>query len=143
MEDIPDGDRVARLCTTQRQISGENNEVIGIQPQFFELRPKRKETDLSCEWVEFYSGDEEEKIKYIKNAVKERTKYKGKKAKIVILDVTSIKNCGLSRGRKIRVQQKKITSSYSGIYGLPKDNSDFELLGELLENTILDIVDYI
>lgn len=143
MKDLQDADSVARFCSYQRQIRDENDQVIGVIPQFFELRPNISETYLSCEWIEFYKGEREEQLSAVVEAVRNRVKSKSKKAKVAILNVEKIKICGSERERKLRVQQRKKTSSYSGIYGLPQDNNDITLLKNLTDYTIEDLIDYV
>ena len=143
MRDLQDEDSVARFCSYQRQIRDENDQIIGVIPQLFELRPNISETYLSCEWVEFYEGEKEEQLKAVVEAVRTRLKSKSKKAKVAILRVENIKKCGTERERKLRVQQKRKASSYSGIYGLPQDNNDITLLKNLTDYTIESLVDYV
>ncbi len=143
MKNIPDDHRVARLCGRQKQVRDEAGKVIGVNPQFFELRPKKNEDYLSCDWVDFFSGSEDKKLAGVRKALKSRMPGGGKEARIAVMGVSLLKECGIKRDHKIRVLQKKNSSSYSGISGLPLDNSDMVLLQTMSDEAIVSLVSFL
>ncbi len=144
MQDIPDEHHVARYCGRQKQII-EDGKVLGVQPQFFTLRAEKKppETYLSCDWMEFFSEDRDEQLDGVCKALTGKMDKIGKTAKIAIMSVSSIKSCGNKHSKKIKILQKKKTSSYSGIYGLPQDSSDLDLLAALADEEMIDLVSFV
>ena len=112
-----------------------------VLPCFFELRTEKKEKDLSCDWIEYFSGNNEKRLDYVRSAIKARFRKIRASAKLVIMGVSSIKECGKKYDKKIKVHNDK--KSKSGIYGMPLDNSDTALLQALVNDTIVGIVPYI
>ncbi len=133
---IEDGHHVVRKCSRQKQARDEHDNVIGVNPSFFRLRTEKNELYLSSCWLEYFEGNETEKIEEVTHYLKNKMGKWGN-ALLAKSNVGLIKECGTKRGHKITVKHKpkKDDLAYSGILGLPLDNSDIALLDALSNET--------
>ena len=141
MKDIPDTDNLARVCGRRKQIRDpETGKFVGILYDFFALKEKNGTVEgyLSCDWYDYFKQD---KTKNVLKALMNRPCLYGKTAVLPILNVSNIKACGKKRGVTIKIHNrtKKTDPSYSSIHGLPSDNSNIDLLQELVDEAIVKI----
>ena len=142
---IPDGDHVARYCNQQRVIRHPiTKEILGVYPQAFELTLKTKETYLSAYWMEFPPIDRDDVDAQFRAAVAAlRAKHPNvrSEAAFVRLNVGRVIQTGVGRGLSIRIlcRSKPTDLGYSGIYGMPLDNSDSLLLAQLANQCCVEV----
>jgi hypothetical protein len=143
-QNIPDDNHVARHCSDQRLLFDENDQPYGVSPAHFELKGHIKETYLSCNWYENYGEDQRERLKKI--GVFWRKFDWGKSGRAIISNVSKIKKTGQKFGIIISVKtvgtKAKADPGYSGIYNLPLDNSNGDLLAALAEETVDGIINH-
>jgi len=122
---IPDDNHIARRCPRDKQLIVEG-EFKGINPSFFELRLYKQEDYLSCNWLEFFTGNFQVNLKEVKETILSKlTKPVEKIDKVIVMNVGIIKKIGKAQGLSIRVlHENKKDPSYSAIRGAPLDNSN-------------------
>jgi hypothetical protein len=141
---VPETDHIARYCNPQRVIRHPiTDEVEGVYPQAFELRPKIKETYLSTDWMEcpkLSAGDVDDQFRAVIAAVRRRLKVKDSAA-LARLNVGRVLEAGLRRGLSIRVfcRSKRDDPGYTGVYGMPPDNSDTVFLAQLANECCVEV----
>ena len=125
-KDLPTEDHIARYCSPQRVIRDPNtNVIIGVFPQAFKLRPKIKETYLSSHWMESFSTDIDSQFEAVAAALGKKLSIEPKAA-IARLNVGYVVQAGEKKTHFIRIRDQSTQNNpgYSGIYGMPLDNSD-------------------
>jgi hypothetical protein len=140
--DVPNEQHIARYCNPQRVIRDPiTKEILGVQPWAFELRQKLNETYLSTHWMEFFSADSDKQFKAVLAAL--RVKHRGvvAQAAFVKLNAGAVVQAGAERNHSIRIRDRSspIDPGYSGIYGMPQDNSDLGLLAWLASECCLEV----
>ena len=138
---IPSDHHVARRCSAQRLVTDENGIITGVSPAFFSLRPHMKENDLSCNWVEHIEGTRDQQLASCKESMKKIRGGAG--SRVIISSVDKVRAIGTLFKTKlvIKTKGKKADPSYSGVYGLPLDNSNGDLIAALVDGAVNDIVD--
>jgi hypothetical protein len=129
--DIPNSDHVARYCNPQRVVRDPRTKVVtGVFPQAFELRSG--EGYLSTYWMEAFVGDIDFRFKSVLGALRKKFQLKPTGA-FARLNAGDVVQSGTVRNRVLRIRDRSHVNDigYSGIYGLPADNSDWELLALL------------
>ena len=129
--DVPNSDHVARYCNPQRVERDPRTKVVtGVFPQAFELRPN--EGYLSTYWMEAFVGDIDFRFKAVLGALRKKYQVKPDGA-FAQLNAGHVVQSGVVRNRVLRIRDRSHTTDigYSGVYGLPADNSDLELLALL------------
>jgi hypothetical protein len=139
--DIPADEHVARHCNHQRVIRDRvTKQITGIYPQAFELRPQLKETYLSVNHFECLRGTLAAQFKEILAIL--RTKRScGKDSALARLNAGEIITCGQERGHSLRLRASgsRNDPSYVQLLGLPLDNSDQLLLGNLAKRACVEV----
>jgi hypothetical protein len=117
----------------------ENDNVLGILPQGFELRPD--EETLSVNWVEFFNGDWEVRVGQSVRAIRQSfDRGIGKKSAFGIGQVQQIKTTCLSAGARVRIvhEPEDGNPAHAAIRRLPRD--DLALLQALADDVFVDLV---
>lgn len=139
--DVPHADHVARHCNSQRVIRHPvTREVQGVWPEAFELRVTRNEEYLSAHWMEYFSTDIDLQFRDVVKALRKKRDVVPNSA-IARLNAGLIVGAGSLRGHSLRIRDRSSTSDpgYSGIYGVPCDNSDAELLALLATECCIQV----
>ena len=134
---LPDTDHVMRYVPWARLRKDENENVIGILPQAFELRPE--EESLSVNWLEYFDGDRGRRIRDSVEMFRS-TRNVGKKSAFGIGNVGKIKETCGANGASVRVVYEPETNNpaHSAIRRLPRD--DLVLLEVLAADTFVELV---
>jgi hypothetical protein len=135
--DVPDDDHVARHCNPQRVIRNPiTRAIMGVFPQAFELRIKINENYLSTHWMEFFTADTGTQFCAVVQALRDKGRDVTRQSAIARLNAGSVVNAGIARGHSIRIRDRSSPANpgYSGIYGMPPDNSDLDFLAALSSN---------
>ena len=134
---LPDTDHVMRYVPWARLRKDENENVVGILPQAFELRPE--EESLSVNWLEYFDGDRGNRIR---NSVEmlRNTRNVGKKSAFGIGNVGKIKETCGANGVSVRIvyEPEANNLAHSAIRRLPRD--DLVLLEALAADTFVELV---
>jgi hypothetical protein len=141
-EDVPHKDHVARYCNPQRVIRDPNtNAIIGVFPQAFELRPKIKESYLSTHWMESFAVDVDAQFQAVVAALRDKLKIVRPEAAVARLNAGCVVQGGAMRELSIRIRDHSSRNDpgYSGIYGMPRDNSDVEFLALLANECCIEV----
>lgn len=128
--DVPHADHVARHCNPQRVIRHPvTRQVQGVWPETFELRVTKNEEYLSVHWLEYFSTNVDRQFREVVKSLRKKRDVVPNSA-LARLNVGLIVRAGSLRGHSLRIRDRSSTSdpAYSGIYGMPRDNSDAELL---------------
>ena len=88
---LEDDHHVIRLCSRQKQATDEQGKVIGVNPSFFELKKDRNESYLSCSWLEYFLGTDDEKLQKVHDYMKAKMKI-GTNALLAKSNVLKVKN---------------------------------------------------
>lgn len=138
--ELQDEHNVIRKCSRQKQ-AWKDGELIGIDPCFFSLS-KNDEGYLSCSWLEYFSGNDSDRL--IKTYKCMLVCMKGwTNVLLAKSNVSKLKECASKRGCKLRiinVRDNKVWPSYTKISGLPLDNSNIELLDALAHETSTELL---
>lgn len=140
-EAVADDHHIGRRCSAQRLTRDENGEPNGVSPAFFELDINKNEKDLSCDWLEFFSENRPEQIAGVKDALSKRMGG-GNGSRIVVCNVGALKEIGsrFRTGIQIKGKGRKNDPSYSGVFGLPMDNSNGDLIAALVDDAVLELL---
>ena len=141
-EDVPHKDHVARYCNPQRVIRDPNtNAIIGVFPQAFELRPKIKESYLSTHWMESFAVDVDAQFQAVVAALRDKLNIVRPEAAVARLNAGCVVQGGAMRKLSIRIRDRSSRNDpgYSGIYGMPRDNSDVEFLALLANECCIEV----
>jgi len=132
---------IVRKCSRQKQvIDPETRKVVGVTPDFFRLRTEDKGY-LSANWLEFNEGDRQQRIEKAFYMMKDGGLIFGAKDVLALSHVEIIKYCGMIHSTKINIKLRPTSrnKAHVGIYGLPKNNSNEDLLGLLAMKSIAEI----
>lgn len=140
---LTDEDHVIRYGSKNKFNRDVDGNITGLSPAFFHFRVDRLEQDLSCDWAEHFGVDEQEQFMGTHQGLVARGHTCAKSGKLVSINVGNIKTVAQEFDIEADVEVKGIKRypSYSGIYGLPKDNSKGELLAALTSMPIRRISD--
>lgn len=132
--DVPKTDHVARYCNPQRVIRNPQTKAVeGVWPEAFALRVEVQETYISTHWMERFSEDVDAQFGAVVRALRKKFVTYGVKRRAAIARVNAglVVEAGSLRGHAIRIRDRSTAHDpgYCGIYGVPLDNSDTELLG--------------
>jgi hypothetical protein len=142
---VPDINHVARYCNRHRVIRDLiTQKIIGVRPQAFELRPDIKEKDLSAYWMEcpeFKATGLESQFQAVVTALRNKHPNVRLEAAFARLNVGRIMQAGLRRQLSIKVlcKSKKNDPGYTGIFGMPLDNSDKIILAQLADECCVEV----
>jgi hypothetical protein len=140
--EVPEADHLARHCNSQRVIRDPTTrEIKGVWPEAFELRTKLEEEYLSTHWMEYFSRDDiDTQFQYVVQALRAKRDVKANSA-IARLKARLVVEAGKSRGHPIRIRDRSSATNpgYAGIYNMPRDNSDRELLAVLANECCIQI----
>jgi hypothetical protein len=142
--DVPDDDHVVRYCNSQRVIRNQETGVVtGVHFAAFELRTEKQEEYLSLIWFEFFPGSDHERYKSVKAALEARRPAPlHPKSALAKLKAGSIVATGRQRKHSLRIRDRSSAKQpgYASIEGLPKDNSDADLLESLVADCCTEII---
>lgn len=140
--DVPNTDHVARYCNSQRVIRDPKTQAItGVFPQAFELRQKIKETYLSTHWMEFFAAVVDAQFKKVIAALRKKHPNVRPLGAFAKLNAGLVVQAGVGRELSVRIRDRSSPSDpgYSGIYGVPPDNSDLEFLALLANECCIEV----
>jgi len=134
---LPDQDHVMRYVPWARLRKDEDDRVIGFLWQAFELR--EGEVSLSVSWLEYFSGDRNQRITESVKAFR-KTRDVGAKSAYAVGNVRRIKEVCAVKGARVRVvyDPLKDNPAHSEIRRLPLD--DLGLLDALATQAFVDLV---
>jgi len=134
---LPDEDHVMRYVPWTKLRRDENEHVIGFLPQAFELR--EEEQSLSLNWLEYFSGDRNQRIRESVNMFRGIRKV-GAKSAYGIGNVRHIKEVCDSNGARVRIvyEPDRENRAHSEIRRLPRD--DLGLLDALATQAFVELV---
>jgi hypothetical protein len=141
-EDVPNTDHVARYCNPQRVIRDPNTHAItGVFPQAFALRPEIKESYLSTHWMESFAIDIDAQFQAVVGALRDKLNIVRPEAAVARLNAGRVVQEGAMRELSIRIRDlsRQNDPGYSGIYGMPRDNSDVEFLALLANECCIEV----
>lgn len=141
-DDVPNTDHVARYCNPQRVMRDpQTGAIIGVFPQAFALRPEIKESYLSTHWMEFFELDVDAQFQAVVAALRNKLKIVRPEAAVARLNAGCVVQEGVMRGLSIRIRDhsNRNDPGYSGIYGMPRDNSDIEFLALLANECCIEV----
>lgn len=141
-EDVPNTDHVARYCNPQRVIRDPNTHAItGVFPQAFALRPEIKESYLSTHWMESFAVDIDAQFQAVVAALRDKLVKVRPEAAVARLNVGCVVQEGAMRELSIRIRDRSNQNNpgYSGIYGMPRDNSNIEFLALLANECCIEV----
>jgi len=134
---LPNEDHVMRYVPWTKLRRDEDENVIGFLPHAFELR--QEEQFLSVNWLEYFSGDRDNRIR---DSVKMFRKIRsvGKKSAFGIGNVGQIKEICSANGAQVRIvyEPEANNQAHSAIRRLPRD--DLSLLEALAAEAFLELV---
>ena len=113
-ESLPASDHAARYCKP-RHLQG------GLKGHAFFLRSNKNETDLSVNWLEYFSGTRKEQLAQVAKDCPLRMSEKGKFA---LLPVSRAMENQLT----IKHKPTPTNASHAGIFGYPHDREAMRLL---------------
>jgi hypothetical protein len=142
---VPSTNHLARYCNPQRVIRDPITRAItGAYPPAFELRPQIKETYLSTYWMEFPPADTATVDAQFRTVLTTlRCKHPNVKPEgaFARLNAGRVVQAGLLRQLSIRIlcRSKRDDPGYTGIYGMPLDNSDSIFLAQLANECCIEV----
>lgn len=134
---LPATDNVARHVPWGRLRKDEDDKVLGLLPEAFQLRPN--EPGLSVSWLEYYPGDRTDQIKAVVKDVRSSRDI-GPKSAFGIGNVGTLDSCCKDYGAPVRVvfAPTKGISSHSLIKNLRQD--DLALLSLVAEDVFKEFI---
>jgi len=133
---LPENDHVVRFVP-QKLLWEEDGRLVGVFYTAVALRTEKNETYVSLCWLQHFSDDYEDGICHAAQAIGQQRKgikvaYDG----FTVGAVAKIKEAAASKKTRLRIVHfgHAVHTGYSGIKGLPLDNSNQDLL-ELLAST--------
>ena len=138
---IPDADHVMRYVSKNRLRRDESENIIGVLPQAFQLRPN--EDALSVTWIDHFVGDKATKIKESVHVLRKAIRVTETSA-FAIGNVGGIKEVCIGSGAsgvRIVYAPSKTNLAHSGIKKLPRDDAGLraalaaEAFTELVKNS--------
>lgn len=142
--DLPREDHVLRFVPPSRLHRDEDDNVIGVLPQAFELRLHQDEKYLSVNWLEYFKGDFDSNIEATVSSFRESRKAINarmpKRSAFCIGNVGKVLDtCIACKFPKVRIVYEKQNSthnkSHSKIIRLPENDAD---LLDLFANDVFD-----
>ena len=140
---LPDADRVMRYVPWTKLRKDEDDNVLGFNPQAFQLRTDEKsptgwEEALSVNWVEHFRKPETQ-IRDCVWAIR-KTRGVGAKSAFAVGNVGQIKETCLAHSVKVRILHESTDDdpSHAAIRRLPPD--DLTLLAALAEDAFTDMI---
>lgn len=136
IKNLPDDDHVMRYVPWTRLRRDEDDNVIGVLPEAFQLR--QDEDCLSVNWIEFYT-DPATRV-YRSVLALRNSRKAGAKSAFVIGNVGKIKAACTIHGCKVRVlhEPKEGEPAHASIRRLPRD--DLILLAVLADDVFADMI---
>jgi hypothetical protein len=136
-KDLPDEHHVMRRVSWSKLRKDEDENVIGFLPQAFELRPD--EAYLSVNWLEYFDGDHEQRIKQTVNAFRKKFAV-GKKTVFGIAKVGKVKGICRANGTTVRIVYSPTTDhpSHAAVNNFPRD--DLALLEAMAADAFVESV---
>jgi hypothetical protein len=115
--------------------------ITGLVPQAFELRQKINETYLSTHWMESFAAVVDAQFKRVIAALRKKHTNGRPLGAFARLNVGLVVQAGAARKLAIRIRDRSSSNDpgYSGIYGMPLDNSDLEFLALLANECCLQV----
>jgi hypothetical protein len=134
---LPDEDHVMRYASWNRLRKDEDDNVLGFLGDAFQLKPG--EPSLSVNWLEYFDGDRDEKIRMSVKTFRETIKV-GTKSAFGIGNVAKIKEICRGNGSSVRIVYEPTDDnpSHSGIRRLPRD--DLSLLEALAADAFVELL---
>ncbi len=134
---LPDEDHVMRYVPWSRLRRDENEHVIGFLGQAFELRSD--ESELSVNWLEYFDGDKDRRIRESVRVLRNSRKV-GSKSAYGIGNVGQIKRICEAGGTQVRIvyAPEENNLAHSVIRRLPRDDSS--LLEALAADAFTELV---
>ena len=134
---LPDRDNVARHVPWKKLRRDDNDKILGILPQAFELR--NEEQSLSVNWLEYYEGSREDRLRELVNALR-TSRNLNKKDAFGIGNVGKIKSVCLNNSANVRVvySPTKSIPDHCDIRNIPRD--DLTLLAAVAEDAFSELV---
>lgn len=126
-----DEEHIVRFVPWGKLRKDEDENVLGVLPQAFELRPD--EEYLSVTWREFYAGDESEQMRCAVEAIRNSDLKVGPKARFAVAQIGDVRPIaeGRPKARKLRIihEPEDDNEAHAAIRGWPtEDNELFDLL---------------
>jgi hypothetical protein len=134
---LPSMDHVARHVPWTRLRKDEDDNVLGLLPQVFQLRPD--EPGLSVNWLEYYPGDHKARIHAVVNNLRANLDIRPKSA-FGIGNVSVLEKCCNGNGASVRIvyAPTKGIPSHALIRDMSQD--DLALLSLIAEDVFKEIV---
>jgi hypothetical protein len=134
---LPNEDHVMRYVPWSKLRRDEKEQVIGFLPTAFELR--ENEQSLSLNWLEYFSGDRNHKIRESVDTFR-RVRKVGAKSAYGIGKVGQIKDICDAHGARVRIVYEPDVDNlaHAGIRRLPPD--DLSLLDALASQAFTELV---
>jgi hypothetical protein len=134
---LPDEDHVMRYVSWARLRRDEDDNVLGFLGEACQLRPN--EESLSVNWLEYFDGDRDTKIRMSVNIFRQTITVRTKSA-FGIGNVAKIKEICRASGASARVVYEPTDNnpSHSAIRRLPRD--DLSLLEALAADAFVELV---
>ena len=134
---LPDEDHVMRYVPWSRLRKDEDENVFGILPQA--LAPRENEQPLSLNWLEYFSGDRDQRIRDSVSVFRRSMRVEAKSG-YGVGNVGQIKEICDSYGARVRIvyDPEADNLAHSEIRRLPRD--DLGLLDALAAQAFVDLV---
>lgn len=137
-KDLPDEHHVIRHVPWTKLRKDEDENVIGFLPQAFELRPD--ETYLSVNWLEYFDGDQQQRIQEAVRAYRKNAHVR-KKAVFGVANVGKVKEiCHSTGATAVRIVYAPTIDhpSHAAITNTPRD--DLALLDAMALDAFVEAV---
>lgn len=134
---IPDEHEIVRHVPYQKIIFDEQGNIVGIFPQAYELR--KDETHLSVDWLDYYAGTRDEKIKAVLQGLR-ASKNIGKKSALTLGNVLTIKTVARNAsdvGLRVSYAPNGANKAHSLVHNIKND--ELQLLEALAKEGFADI----
>lgn len=134
---IPDEHEIVRHVPYQRIIFDEQENIVGIFPQAYALR--EDETQLSVDWLDYYEGTKDEKLKAALQGL-QASKSIGKKSALASGNVLTIKTVAKeasSLSLRISYAPSEANKAHSLVHNI--NNNELQLLQALADQGFSDI----
>ncbi|MBU3581345.1 hypothetical protein ICN19_04880 [Polynucleobacter sp. AP-Capit-er-40B-B4] len=134
---IPDEHEVVRHVPYQKIIFDEQENIIGIFPHAYALR--KDEPQLSVDWLDYYDGTRDEKLKAVLQGL-QASKGIGKKSALALGNVMAIKTAARNASSinlRISYAPNGTNKAHSLIHNI--NNDELQLLEALATEGFADI----
>jgi hypothetical protein len=131
-KNIPDSDNVLRWAKNAHLVKNHDGKVIGCYHVLFTLRTDqefidrkgKKEDFLSVNWLEYFTGTQDEQLNAAVSEFKSKRGNKlPKNSYFTQLNVGELKELCLKHSAKVRVVHESTKDSHSAIRQLPQDKT--------------------